>query len=174
MRNTLVALLCVLALVTFAQAANLPGVLQLVVDPATGAAVIKNPTAAAVLFDGYTVSSAAGQLNNGAAGWYSFDDAFNANFRLSAGVFGWSELSATVNMMSEGNINKMGTLAADEEIMLGNPVNPGAANLPADLTFEYLNSDTSTDMYNGEVIIPEPATLSVLGLGLLGLLRRRR
>ncbi|NLF32872.1 MAG: PEP-CTERM sorting domain-containing protein [Planctomycetes bacterium] len=79
-------------------------------------------------------------------------------------------MSDTASLISEAHLEITATLQPGDSIDLGAAF-PGGTQ--ADLTFTYVDSTTAGASYEGAVI-PEPATMSLLGLGALALIRRRR
>lgn len=137
-----------------------------------GTGEMTNAGAAPFLFDGYTILSDAGLLGDvfGINDNSWADPSFPATIGLSAQIAtAFQEFSVTPNNYSEI------TMKAGATLQPGGIINLGATMLgltQADGTFTYVDS-TSGGSWEGE-IIPEPATMSLLGLGALAMIRRRR
>ena len=154
------------------------GPLNLYID-AAGVGTMVNDGVAAFEFDGYSVASASGALANG--NWVSMadhaaDPAFVARTGQPPVVFPtdlraamWATMSDTAALISEAHLEITATLQPGDSIDLGDAFPDGTQ---ADLTFTYVNSGT-LESYEG-MVIPEPATMGLLALGGLALLRRRR
>ncbi|MFW6154851.1 MAG: PEP-CTERM sorting domain-containing protein [Planctomycetota bacterium] len=150
------------------------GPLNLYID-GDGAGIMVNDGAEAFTFDGYSIASDGGNIlpddwmsipqNVEAGGLGGGDDI--GQTMLDA--FSWAEMARTANLVSEAHLSSAATLAPLDGIGLGNAFPGGTQD---DLTFTYVNSATQ-ESYEGEVI-PEPATMSLLALGGLALIRRRR
>ena len=140
-----------------------------------GRTYMENTGAEPFQFDGYSIASASGALDP--VGWMTFVESTTAdmtNFPPSLGqtipqAFGWGELAATANLVSEAHLTAVATLAPGTVIDLGLLVTPAECG---DLYFTYIDSATQGS-WEG-VCCPEPASLGLLGLGGLALLRRRR
>ena len=149
------------------------GPLNLYLDDATGVATLCNDGDDPFSFDGYTILSTSGLLPN-AIGIFDNALADMVNFPILIGctvadALGWTEMSVTPNNYSEVTMGVPATLQPGTCIDLG-PGFDGLDNVDGTLT--YVNSATQ-ESYEG-LIIPEPATLSLLALGGLAMIRRRR
>jgi hypothetical protein len=83
---------------------------SLVINPRTGAASIRNDTAAAINIDGYLITSSQPALNP--AGWMSLSD---------AGVANWLEANPSNIHLSELNLQSSFTLNAGASRSIGSP-----------------------------------------------------
>jgi len=154
------------------------GPLNLYISP-DGTATMMNDSGAPFTFDGYSIASAEGNLVP--ANWYTIGEhAAEPGFPERTGqppiVFptdlraaSWATMSDTAYLISEVHLEITATLQPGDGIGLG-AVYP-VGNAWTDLTFTYVRSATE-ESYRGYP--PEPASLSLLGLGALALLRRRR
>lgn len=150
------------------------GPIHLVCD-AAGVGVMTNTGGTAFQFDGYTVASAGGLIDN--AAWMTFvlnTTADMTNFPPSVGqtvpqAFGWGELANDPALISEAHLTSAAILQPGGTVNLGAAF-PGWSQ--ADLTFTYIDA-ASGGSWEGPVT-PEPATMSLLALGGLAMLRRRR
>lgn len=175
--KTLFAALMIVAVAGSAVAAT-PGPLDLIVA-ADGTGTMINNGTAAFSFDGYTVLSPGGLLGD----VVGIKDNTLADF--ATGLFpptigypdfnlglSWVEMIATATNYSEVTMDQVATLQP------GGTINLGVAFLgltQQNGAFTYVDSTQPVGQtsYEGQ-IIPEPATMSLLGLGALALIRRRR
>jgi hypothetical protein len=176
--KTLVTALVIVAIATtaFAGKTGKPmGPMDLMVY-ADGTAALINNGATPFLFDGYTLVSTAGLLPN-AMGIFDNALADMVTFPAKLGMtvpeaLGWTEMSATATNYSEVTMGKGATLAAGDTIMLGAGFDGYNQD---DGIFTYVDSTLPDGQTSFEGrIIPEPTTMSLLGLGVLALIRRRR
>jgi PEP-CTERM motif len=184
-------LILVLVTAVFAAVGTASAELTLYID-ATGQAYINNDTGSAVTFDACEIHSAGSLLDPSefypgqTSGWRSFGDWLGEDMMAAyaaLGHFGWGELAAQTHVVSDGNLSGSTTLADGGSLFIGFPA-PSATPADShtagsgdygDLKFYYLNSAVSTEKIDGNIdVIPEPATLTLLGLGGLALIRRRR
>ena len=149
--------------------------LTLVIDLSTEDAWLKNTTGAALGFDGYEIWSAGGLL--APTGWQSIADSVNSQpldvlLTLGTGALSFGELTATQDLLAEFSLLRAATLPAGGIWYIGEPA-PQASL--ADLAFFYSRPGVADTKYQGGIeIVPEPATLGLLLVGGLALLRRRR
>jgi hypothetical protein len=163
--------------------------MKLVIDKTTGAAELVNLSGAPYDVERYEIHSAAYQL--APAAWYSIADAvaFDAIeviAQLGSAALPFGEFSADAGTVEEGALDPYAaTFQPGVPYSIGNPV---ALVLDAvgihtleqtdgltDLSFFYETHATFSDKALGVLeIVPEPATLSVLLIGGIGLIRRRR
>ena len=150
------------------------GPLNIYIAP-DGTGTMVNDGAAPFTFDGYSIASEAGLI--AAANWNTIPeqaalDPVNFPPRIGMAMldaFAWAKMAETAYLISEAHLSATATLQPDDSIVLGTALFPGGTQ--ADLTFTYVNSGT-LESYEG--YIPEPATMSLLALGGLALIRRRR
>ena len=158
---------------------------------ADGTGIIQNDGDTAFTFDGYTVDSASGLIDvtstvTSPLGPVTVplgvkDNAYldMTNFPASIGLDfmgcgDWVEMNPTAVNYSDVTP----TLGMVATLQPGGQINLGAAFVgldQADGTFWYVDSTNAPDntAWEGE-IIPEPTTMSLLGLGVVALIRRRR
>ena len=148
------------------------GPLDLVVNP-DGTGYILNAGGSPFTFDGYTIESATialgnltGIFDNALADTVGFPPTIGLD---AAGALAWTEMSTTPTNHSEVTMQTGATLQPAGSINLGATM-PGLTQATG--TFTYVDSATGGS-WEGP-IIPEPATMSLLGLGALALIRRRR
>jgi hypothetical protein len=180
--RTLTTLTAVIALTALgAQADVLPypaeGGLVLTVDIPTGTATLTNASGAPLDVDGFEIVSSGGNLDPVA--WNSIadqavTDPLGVLAKLGAGGLSFGELTATTHVLAEGNLSNAGVFQPADPFAIGAPVLPGTACV-CDLQFYYKTVQISGDKYIGLVqVVPEPATIGLLGIGGLLALRRRR
>lgn len=148
--------------------------LTLLIDVTTGDAWLKNTTAGPLDFDGYEIFSAGGLLNP--AHWQSIADSVVSRpgivlATLGTGAMSFGEFMAVSSLLADVSFSDHATLQMGAMWDIGQPA-PDASL--ADLSFYYsipLNGGTK---YEGGIeIIPEPATLGLLVIGGLAVLRSR-
>ena len=174
----LISILLVLSVAGFAMAGvntDKPmGPLNVYVAP-DGTGVMVNDSAAAFTFDGYSIASQGGLINFAAWNTIPEQAALDpAGFPPTIGMamldaFSWAKMAQTASLVAEAHLSAAATLPVDGTINLGAAF-PGWTQ--ADLTLTYVDS-ASDGSWEGQVI-PEPATMSLLGLGAVALIRRRR
>jgi len=155
------------------------GPMNLYIDE-LGVGQIVNDGTVPFTFDGYSVASDSGALVN--ASWKTIgSQAMTPGFTERTGqppidlgsgdlrAASWSKMSNTPLLISEAHLEITATLQPGDFINLGAAFPGGTAE---DLTFTYVHSAT-LESYEG-LVIPEPATMSLLALGGLALIRRRR
>ena len=175
------SMVCVLILVAGAFTSQAGAVilpdpsLTLLIDVNTGDTWLKNTSAGLLSFNGYEIWSAGGLLDP--AGWYSIADAVVAQpvdvmLTLGVGALSFGEMMATPDLLTEVSLSNNATLQMGSMWYIGQPA-PQASL--ADLSFFYHTQTSGGDKYAGGIeIIPEPATLGLLAIGGLAMLRRRR
>lgn len=115
-----------------------PFMLELVVDPISGSAVLRNNTASAISFDGYRIADSGNALRP--KEWISLEDqAYDGGIWFEAGA--GSETGVFVSQLAELTSIDSTTLNAGQAVYLGALVEP---SLSAGLIFEYFLSDTLT------------------------------
>jgi hypothetical protein len=171
----LVVLIGVMTLVQAASVLGASPALKLLIDTDTNEAWIENVSATAVTVYGYEIRSIGGNLDP--AGWESIADA-----EVTRPGDVTSQLGAAALSFHEGGANS--GLYLGEASFIGEAVfQPGApwsigqpvleASI-ADLAFTYLGPADVNPQSGGIELVPEPATLSLLSLGGLAVLRRRK
>ncbi len=112
--------------------------LVLQIDRRTGHTTLSNAIGPAITIDGYTISSAAGQM--APSSWVSLDDA-NA-------PTGWLEANPSTNRLSELNPTGSTSVASGTVFDLGTAFAPAAVpfgtEVPEDVSFRYFSPDGST------------------------------
>lgn len=127
-----------------------PQVLDVIIDPATGRAVLQNNTLDAVSFDGYTFQDTAPSLQPET--WFSLQDQ-----GYSGGV--WFEAAPSVFQLPELTIDGATTLAPGQVLYLGRIVDPVTAQ---NLTFDYFLSDT-LELSRGVIQFADPGVPALPG-----------
>lgn len=149
--------------------------LTLLIDTSTDQAWLKNTTGSPLAFDGYEIWSAGGLL--GSSSWHSIADAvltqpLDVLSTLGAGGLSFGEMTATTSLLAEFSLSGQATLPMGVMWYIGTPA-PDASL--ADLAFFYSRPGAAGTKYEGGIeIIPEPATLGLLLIGGLLLLRNNR
>ena len=160
MKNAILVLVIVAAL--FMAVGTASAQLTLYIE-ADGSASIRNGTGSAITFDGCEIKSAGGLLDP--VGWNSLAD---------QGLYGFMEFGASSSALTEVSLMSSAEVLPGGALAIGKPAPIETATVE-DLTFLYGDSSVSFDMIVGDVVvIPEPVTLTLLGLGGLALIRRRR
>jgi len=99
--------------------------LELLVDPTTGEARVKNGSAFGATIEGYSILSSSGSLRPGDGFWHSLTDQNTA---------GWVEAGPATDALSELNPESQMLVASGGSFSLGAPFNPAGVQ---DLTFEF-------------------------------------
>jgi hypothetical protein len=170
--------------------------MKMTVDMATGAATLTNidNPAGPYNVDGIEIWSVSGQLNP--TGWESIADAvvnrpLDVINGLGAGALSFGELAATTGNCAEATLSGMATFPAGTPWTIGTPVvaTPGGTDTVTyttemvdgltDLKFFYHTPTAGGDKMLGvlelqNVVVPEPATMSLLAFGGIGMLLRRK
>ena len=142
---------------------------------AAGNAALHNNTGSALNVDGLEIHSAGSNLDP--VGWQSIADSAAADptgtlNALGIGALSFGEFVVNAGLLAEGNLSSQAVFQPSAPWGIGQPFNPGTAT--GDLTFFYSRPETPGDKYLGVIVVPEPATLGLLLIGGLALLRRRR
>jgi hypothetical protein len=119
-----------------------PTVMELLVDPASGSAVLRNGTLAPITFHAYTIHDSAASLRPD--DWFSLQD---------QGLDGqiWYETPSTSTQLTELTIANETTLAPGQVVYLGQLADP---SLIENLAFEYFNFDSGVQTV-GSVLLAE-------------------
>ena len=174
-RMFFVATFAVLALALPSQALVVTDELAMTLTfDAGGNATLTNNTGAAVNVDAYEIWSTGGNCDP--VGWVSIPDAIAINATaviaaLGTGALTSGEASATADLLAELNLSGAAVFQPGAPWSIGKPFSAGQG--AGDLTFYYHRPETPPDKYLG-LIVPEPVTLTLLGIGGLALLIRRR
>lgn len=113
--------------------------LVLLINPATGEAVLENQSPFDLAIDGYRISSASGSLRPDDGAWISLSD---------RAMDTWVEANPSTKMLAELNPIEADVIGAGARIRLGSLLDPRA---DLDLAFEFLMEDESS-MREGWVI----------------------
>jgi len=167
----LIAVMAILAMVAVANAGTIQKYdLELVMD-SEGVFSLHNTTDSAVRFYAYSIESDGDKLSP--TEWISIQDQAAADMMGVFGVLGMGgvtmgEMNPTSGALAEYSSSEA-VLQAGASFAIGKP----ATGLH-DLKFYWANNDTPTgDQYQGNVV-PEPATMALLGIGGLAAIIRRR
>ena len=175
------SMVCVLILVAGAFTSQAGAVilpdpsLTLLIDVNTGDTWLKNTSAGPFNFDGYEIWSAGGLL--APASWQSIADSVvsqpvNVMAALGTGALSFGEITASTSLLAEFTLSGQATLQAGATWYIGQPAQQASL---ADLSFFYSIPTSSGNKYEGGIeIIPEPATLGLVLIGGLALLKRKR
>ena len=130
------------------------------------------------IIDGYTITSASGALVP--AAWSSISALAMADPTIPGligpGAYSFGPLTTGPGQISDGNLSFNVTIVPAASLAVGAAgfrADVGLAALLADMTFTYINTADGLGQLPG-TITPEPATMSLLALGGLAMLRRRR
>jgi hypothetical protein len=147
--------------------------LMLLIDETTDQAWLKNTSAAPLEMAGYQIQSVNSLLDP--AGWVSIADAAltrpdDVIAELGAGALDFRKsVPGLTNYMGEVNLTGFALFQPGASWPIGKPAPPVSW---ADITFQYALTDNI--VYDGGIeLVPEPATISLLAIGGLALLRRR-
>lgn len=130
------------------------GAVELVVDITTGVMKVEGNVAGGVSLSGYSITSASSSLvadGDGAAAPFTF------------------YLSNTTADVTAGNL--AGSVAVPPPLTLDAGFNTAGSQ---DLVFNYSKAGVGGSISGAVIYVPEPVTLTLLGIGGLALLRRRR
>ena len=170
---------CVVVLGLVAMSANaaiVPNTDLTLLIQTDGSAELVNMTGAPLGFDALYIKSVGGHLN--AAAWVSIEEAYVADWMttaiaLGSGAGGMGEFMANANTLAEGSLGTGCVLQAGASWSIGSP-----SDIPSevDLTLYWTNDTTiAGDQYQGGVtVVPEPTTMAVLSLGLVGFIARKK
>lgn len=140
---------------------------------ADGTAELVNTTGAPLAFDAYTIESSIGGLDP--VGWVSIPDAVTVDMvgvvaALGTGALSFGELSATVSNLTDANLGNSALLGAGASWSIGDIIGTSSDGI----TFTWKSPNGSDVFQGGLTVVPEPTTMAMLGLGLVGFIARKR
>jgi hypothetical protein len=121
------------------------GNLEIIVDPVTGNAILKNASQFNVGLEGYTISSSEGSLQFQNGNWTSFAD-------QGAAGGDWQEANVNANRLSELKFSGNYQFAKGAQISLGHMFNASGSR---DLEFQFLLAE-GDDVLDGVVVYQIP------------------
>lgn len=150
--------------------------LLLIQEDGSSQLVNNNGTSSPLDVDGYSILSKGSHLNPGT--WNSIadqaaSDPIGIMGTLGVGALSFGELTATSAIMAEASLSNFAVFAGDATFDIGT-----VSDVPSESDLEFFWTSPSVgagNQYIGLVtVVPEPATMSLLALGGIALLRRRR
>jgi hypothetical protein len=113
--------------------------------PLTGEIRLRNPSASAVPFVFYSITSSSGALNSSPLVWKSITDTYDVSGNgFVDPTFNWTKISMVSTQLTEGAFaGPGGSLAAFRSVSLGTIWNPALYPPSHDLAFSVLHADSS-------------------------------